>query len=128
MSVSKRGFWTGRILTGLAVAFLVLDAGMKVLRVTPVLQATAQLGFPDSSILLTGVLLLACTIVYVIPRTSVLGAILLTGYLGGATAAQVRVGNPAFETVFPTIVGLVIWSGIVLRDGRLRQLFPVRAL
>ncbi len=73
-----------------------------------------------------GVLLLVCTAVYVIPRTAVLGAILLTGYLGGATAAQVRVNHPLFETVFPVMFGVLIWAGAVLREDRLRALIPLR--
>ena len=112
--------WTGRVVSGLAVAFLLFDASMKLVRLPIVVAATEQLGFPQSSILLLGGVLLACTAIYAVPRTAALGAVLLTGYLGGAVAAHVRVGNPAFETVFPVIVGSLIWGGLLLRDGHLR--------
>jgi hypothetical protein len=118
--------WTGRILSALAVIFLAFDGSIKLMRLPVVLEATAQLGFPTSSIVLTGVMLLVCTLVYVIPRTSVVGAVLLTGYLGGAVAAQMRVGNPPFETVFPIIVGSVVWAGIFVRDRRVQALVAPR--
>ena len=118
--------WTGRILSALAVIFLAFDGSIKLMRLPVVLKATAQLGFPPSSIVLTGVMLLVCTLVYVIPRTSVVGAVLLTGYLGGAVAAQMRVGNPRFETVFPIIVGSVVWAGIFVRDRRVQALVARR--
>jgi DoxX-like family len=111
--------WIGRVLSGLAVVFLAFDATIKLVKHPAVLEATAQLGFPQSSIVPIGTLLLACTVIYVIPRTSMLGAVLLTGYLGGAVAAQFRVGNPPFETAFPIIVASVVWAGISLRDSRL---------
>jgi len=117
-----RKLWIGRILSALAVIFLAFDSSIKLMRLPVVLEATAQLGFPPSSIVLVGIVLLACTLVYVIPRTRVVGAVLLTGYLGGAVAAQMRVGNPPFETVFPIIVGSVIWAGILVRDHRVRAL------
>jgi len=117
-----RKLWTGRILSALAVIFLAFDSSIKLMRLPVVLEATAQLGFPPGSIVLVGIVLLACTLVYVIPRTRVVGAVLLTGYLGGAVAAQMRVGNPPFETVFPIIVGSVIWAGILVRDHRVRAL------
>jgi DoxX-like family len=112
--------WIGRVLSALAVIFLVFDATFKLVKHPAVLASTAQLGFPQSSIVLIGTLLLGCTVIYVIPRTSILGAVLLTGYLGGAVATQLRVGNPLFETVFPVIVASVAWAGIGLRDSRLR--------
>jgi hypothetical protein len=118
--------WTGRMLSALAVIFLAFDGSIKLMRLPVVLEATAQLGFPPSSIVLTGVMLLVCTLVYVIPRTSVVGAVLLTGYLGGAVAAQMRVGNPPFETVFPIIVGSVVWAGIFVRDRRVQALVAPR--
>ena len=106
--------------------FLIFDGVTKLIKVPQVVEATAQLGFPLSSIPVMGVLLLACTVLYAAPRTTVLGAILLTGYLGGATAANVRVSHPLFETVFPVIFAALIWAGTVLRDGRLRTLIPLR--
>jgi len=121
-----RKLWIGRILSALAVIFLAFDSSIKLMRLPVVLEATAQLGFPPGSIVLVGIVLLACTLVYVIPRTRVVGAVLLTGYLGGAVAAQMRVGNPPFETLFPIIVGSVIWAGILVRDHRVRALLASR--
>jgi hypothetical protein len=124
--VSMKPVWTGRVISGLAVLFLLFDGVTKVMKVAPVLQASAQLGFPVSLIVAIGAVLLICTLIYVIPSTSVLGAILLTGYLGGAVAIQARIGNPLFETFFPVIFGALIWAGIFLRDNRLRALIPLR--
>jgi hypothetical protein len=126
MITDTRRLWIGRILSALAVIFLAFDSSIKLMRLPVVLEATAQLGFPPGSIVLVGIVLLACTLVYVIPRTRVVGAVLLTGYLGGAVAAQMRVGNPPFETVFPIIVGSVIWAGILVRDHRVRALLASR--
>ena len=93
----------------------------------PVAEAFVRLGYPVPLGLGIGILELVCAVLYAIPRTSILGAILLTGYLGGATAANVRVGDPLFETLFPFIFGVVIWAGIFLRDDRLRALVPLRS-
>lgn len=109
----------GRVITGLVVAFLVFDGGTKVLRVTPVLEACARLGLGPERVVAIGALLLACTALYAIPRTAVLGAILVTGYLGGAVATHVRAGSSLFETVFPVGVGGLAWLGLALRDPRL---------
>ena len=114
--------WTGRVLSALAVIFLVFDAVIKLMRVPQVLQATAQLGYPESSIPVMAVLLLGSTFIYVVPRTRVLGAVLLTGYLGGAVATHLRVGNPLFEMTFPVMLGAIVWTGIVLSDARVRAL------
>ncbi len=119
--------WAGRIISALVVLFLLFDGVTKVMKVTPVLQASAKLGYPESLIPVIGIILLVCTALYVIPRTSILGAILLTGYLGGATASQVRIGSPLFETLFPVIFGVLIWAGIFLREDRLRALIPLRS-
>ncbi len=124
--VSKAARWSGRIISGLVVLFLLFDGVTKLVRVKPVLKAASQLGFSVPQVVGIGVLLLVCTAIYVIPRTSVLGAILLTGYLGGATAIQVRAANPVFETLFPVIFGVLVWAGLFLRDRRLRELVPVR--
>lgn len=121
-----KGVWAGRVLSALAVVFLAFDGAIKLTRVPAVLDATVQLGFPLSSIVPIGLTLLACTLIYVIPRTSVVGSVLLTGYLGGAVAAQVRVGHPLFETVFPIIVATVVWAGVFLRDSRARALLAPR--
>jgi hypothetical protein len=124
--VSMKAVWTGRVISGLVVLFLLFDGVTKVLKVAPVLQASAQLGFPVSLIVAIGAVLLICTVIYAIPSTSILGAILLTGYLGGAVAIQARIGNPLFETLFPIIFGVLVWAGIFLRDNRLRTLIPLR--
>jgi hypothetical protein len=107
--------------------FLLFDAIGKLLMVRPVLQAFAQLGFPVRFAVGIGSLLLACVIVYASPRTSILGAILLTAYLGGAVAIQLRAANPLFQMLFPAIFGVLIWAGIFLRDDRLRALVPLRS-
>ncbi|MCU1226054.1 MAG: Arginine/ornithine antiporter ArcD [Edaphobacter sp.] len=126
--VSKKTLLTGRILSGLAVLFLLMDGAMKLVHPlpAPVVEAQAQLGLPESLTFGIGILLLACTILYAIPRTSVFGAILLTGYLGGAIALQLRVGNPLFSHVlFPVYIALLIWGGLFLRENRLRELVPL---
>lgn len=127
-SASQATLWTARILTGLAAVFLLFDAGIKVLQLPPAVQGTIALGFPVGTVLGIGLLELACIILYAMPRTSVLGAILLTGYLGGAIASQVRVGAPLFSHVlFPTYIAAMAWAGLYLRDDRLRILVPIRA-
>ena len=126
-AVSKGSLWTGRILGALSTLFLLMDGVMKLIKPAPVVEATVRLGYPESVIQSLGIVLLVCTILYAIPRTSILGAILLTGYLGGAVAANVRVGNPLFShTLFPVYVALLVWGGLYLRDRRLRGLIPVR--
>jgi hypothetical protein len=117
---------TGRVLSGLVALFLVFDAVMKLIQEPHVLEAHDKLGYPRHLAVGLGVLLLCCTIVYAIPRTSVLGAILLTGYLGGAVSTHLRVGNPPFSLLFPVIFGALTWGGLYLRDGRLRALLPFR--
>jgi hypothetical protein len=124
---SRKGLWTGRILSSLAVLFLVFDGITKVMKESHVMAASAQLGFTPGMIVGIGFLLLICTAIYVIPRTSVLGAILLTGYLGGAVAINVRFGHSLFEAFFPVIFGTVVWAGIFVRDARLRALIPLRS-
>jgi hypothetical protein len=124
---SRGAVWTGRGLSGIAVLFLVFDSVGKLLRVQPVIDGTRELGYPVSSILPMGIVLLACAATYVFRPTSVLGAVLLTGYLGGAVATHLRVGNPLFtHMLFPIYVGFFIWGGLFLRDARLRALFPWR--
>ena len=116
----------GRIVTSLAVVFLIFDGGAKLFKVKQVIDASAQLGLPVHTIPLVGSLLLLSTLVYVIPQTAALGAVLLTGYLGGAIAVQLRAGNPLFETIFPVFVAAAIWGGLLLRDARLRALVRPR--
>ena len=124
--VSKKMLWTGRILSALAALFLLFDGVAKLFKPAPVVEATVQLGYPESVILGLGIVLTACTILYLVPRTSILGAILLTGYLGGAVATHVRVGGPLFSVIFPILFGVLVWGGLFLREGRLRALIPLR--
>src|SRR5580704_16962082 len=107
-SASKKMIWTGRIPTVLSGLFLLFDGAMKLVKPAPVVEATSHLGFPEG----VGLVLLACTILYLILRTAVLGAIFLTGYLGGAVAVQVRAGSASFETLFPVIFGALVWGGL----------------
>ena len=125
--ISKRRLWTGRILSGFAVLFLVFDAIVKFTKIAPVVDSFAQLGYPIGLAPTIGSIALVCVVLYVIPRTSVLGAILLTGYLGGAIASQLRIGSPLFSHVlFPVYVAALIWGGLYLRDEQLSALIPVR--
>lgn len=124
---SKPMLWTGRVLSVLVVLFLLLDCSMKVTDMEVVKTSMAQLGFPIGLDRLIGAIELVCLVLYAIPRTSVLGAILLTGLLGGAIASHVRVGDPLFSHVlFGVYVGLMAWGGLYLRDARLRVLIPLR--
>jgi DoxX-like family len=126
-SSSKKSVWIGRILSGLVVLFLIPDAIIKFIRPAPVVDTFTHLGLPLSLANALGILLLVCTAVYVFPRTSVLGAILLTGYLGGAVATHLRAGDPLLTHVlFPTYLGVLLWLGLFLRDDRLRGLIPLR--
>lgn len=124
--VSKGMLWTGRILSALATLFFLFDAVGKFVKPAAVVEATVKLGYPESVILPLGVVLLVCTILYMIPRTAVLGAILLTGYLGGAVATHVRAGGTLFEILFPVVFGIIVWGGLYARDARLRALIPLR--
>jgi DoxX-like family len=122
--VAKKQLWVGRIMSALPAVFLLVDGGMKLIKPKPVVEATVRLGYPESAIVGLGIVLLACTVVYLLPRTSVLGAILLTGYLGGAVATHVRVGESLFSIFFPVLLGVLVWVGLWLRDDRLRALLP----
>jgi len=121
-AMSKKTLWAGRILSALPALFLLVDAIMKLVKPAPVVTATVALGYPESVIRPLGIVLLICTVLYLIPRTAVLGAILLTGYLGGAVATHVRIGSGAFPLVFPVILGTLLWGGLYLRDEWLRSL------
>ena len=114
--------WAGRVLGALLVAFFLFDAVMKLFKPAPVVAGTLQLGFAESSIVPIGIALLLCTALYILRRTAVLGALLLTGYLGGAVAAQVRIGAPWFNIVFPAIFACMVWASLYLRDQRVRAL------
>jgi hypothetical protein len=118
---SKGSRWAGRILSGLAVLFLTWDGTIKLLALAPVVESFIRLGYPVSVSTSIGILELVCLALYVIPRTSVLGAVMLTGFLGGAIATHVRVEDPLFShTLFPIYVSLLVWGGLWLRDERLR--------
>src|SRR5258707_1689825 len=115
---SKGMLWTGRVLSGLMALFLVFDGVGHLMKPAPVVEAFARLGYPLSASVWIGLMALICTAIYVTPRTSVLGAILLTGYLAGAVSTDVRPGSTMFETIFPVILGLLVWTGIF---GRVAQ-------
>ena len=123
--VSRRSLWAGRVLSALIVLFLTWDGAMKVMKVPMVVEGSAKYGYQADTIFGIGVALLVCTALYAIPRTSVLGAILLTGYLGGATATHVRVSDNG-NIPFPVIFGVLVWLGLFLREKRLRALIPLR--
>ena len=126
-AVSKQSLWAGRVITALVVLFLTFDSVLKIVKAAPAVEGTVRLGYPESVLVPIGLVLLVCTAFYLITQTSVLGAILLTGYLGGAVATNVRVGNPLFGYVlFPVYVGILLWLGLYLRDERLRALVPFR--
>ncbi len=125
--VSKGMLWTGYIISGLVVLFMIFDGATKVMKVPQVIQASAKLGYDAAAVVGIGATLLICTALYVIPRTSIFGAILLTGYLGGAVDANVHSGTALFNISFPIIFGVLVWLGIYLRDQRLRALVPLRS-
>jgi DoxX-like family len=125
--VSQVAYRTGWVLSGLALAFFVMDAVMKLLALPVVLQASGQLGFVGETLARElGVILLACTVLYAIPSTAVLGAVLLTAYLGGAVASHLRLHDPLFTHILSGVYGgLLVWGGLYLRNQRLRALFPL---
>jgi hypothetical protein len=125
--VSKAAVWTGRVISGLVVLFMIFDGVTKVMKVRQVIDATIRIGFPVSTVVGIGITLLVCVALYVIPQTSILGAILLTGYFGGATAANIRAGSPLFNTGFAVGFGVLTWLGLYLRERRLRALVPLRS-
>jgi hypothetical protein len=125
--VSTKALWTGRVLSGLITAFLLFDAVIHILKPAPVVEGFARLNFPLRFAVPLGIIELVCIVLYVIPRTAILGAMLLTGYLGGAIAIQLPTGNSFFgEVLFPVYVAVMLWGGIYLRDERLRSLVPLR--
>ena len=123
-SNSKILIWAGRIVSTLVVLFCAFDGLMKVIKEPHVIAASAEFGFSNNEMVLIGVLMLACTVLYAIPRTAILGAVLLTGYLGGAVVSNLRVGHPVFECIFPVIFGALAWGGIFVREPRVRELIP----
>ena len=125
---SRTSIWTGRVLSGLGVLFMVFDGGAKVLDlIPPDVKAANSLGWPDDALPIVGAIALLCTALYVIPRTALLGAILLTGYFGGAIASHMRVESPLFtHTLFPIYIAAFFWLGLFLRDNRVRALLAPR--
>lgn len=123
--ISNGTRWAGRIISGLPVLFLLVDGAMKLFKPAPVVEATVRLGYSENTIVPIGIILLICTVLYLIPKTSVLGAILLTGYLGGAVATHVRAAAGAFPIVFPIVIGGLLWLGLYLRNRSLRVLVPL---
>lgn len=123
LMISNTQLWLGRIISTLAALFFLVDGVMKLLKPPVVVKATLQLGYAESAIVGIGTTLLVCTLLYIVPRSSRVGAILLTGYLGGAVASNVRAGMPLFSVVFPMISAGLVWGGLWLRDPRVRNLF-----
>ena len=120
---STKRRWAGRVVTALPVLFLIFDLAIKIAHIQPVTDAFARLGVPDHLAVTVGVLELVCLLIYLIPQTAVLGAILCTGFLGGAIMLHVRVGDPLFSHIlFPVYIGGLLWAGLYLRDPRLREL------
>ncbi len=118
--------WTGRILSVLSILFLLFDAGSHFAQPAPVVEAFRRLGFPLDRSFALAVIELVCVVVYAIPQTSVLGAVLVTGYLGGAVAVHMRVHDPVFDTIFPILLGVLVWAGVWLRNPRLRALITIQ--
>jgi len=128
MTENNKRPWAGYIVTAIPVLFLLMDTVGKFVRPEAVVKGTIELGYPETVIIPLGIILLVSVIIYVVPATSVLGAILLTGYLGGAVATHVRIGNPlATHILFPVYIGILVWLGLYLRDTRVRELLPIRA-
>lgn len=125
-STSPAMLWTGRVLSGLAILFFLMDGVMKLLKPAVVVTATLGLGYPESEIVGIGVVALISIVLYAVPRTATFGAILLTGYLGGAIASKVRIEAPLFDIVFALVFALFIWGGLWLRNPQLRALLPWR--
>ena len=120
--------WAGRVLTGLSAAFLLLDGGMKLVKARVSVEGTVQLGYPESAVAPIGAVLILCTLIYLVPRTAALGASLLTGYLGGAVATNLRIGAPLFaQVLFPVYFGVMVWGGLYWRDAKVSTLIPIRS-
>ena len=126
--LSKKMLWTGGILRGVAILFLLFDGVIHLMVIAPVVESFNQLGYPVDAAVALGVIELICLDLYVIPRTSFVGAIMLTGYLGGAVATQLRIHAPLFSTaLFPLYIGILVWGGLYLRNERLRALISLRS-
>lgn len=124
IGVSKGALWAARIISGLVAWFLLMDGAMKLVKPAFVVDETMRLGYAERVIVPIGIVLIVCTILYLVPKTAVLGAILLTGYLGGAVATHVRAGEPVFSVVFAIVFGVLVWLGLYLRNPTLRLLIP----
>ncbi|MEO8100439.1 MAG: DoxX family protein [Acidobacteriota bacterium] len=122
--VGKKSLWIGYALSGLSILFLLVDAGMKIAQASASVQGTVDLGYPESTVVPIGLALLVSVLLYAVPQTSFWGALLLTGYLGGAVATHVRVGAPLLA-FFPVFVAVMIWGGLACRDRRLRELISI---
>ena len=123
---SKAMVRTGYALSALAALFFLMDGGMKLAKPPVVVDATTKLGYSANAIIPLGIVLIVCTLLYLLPRTTVLGAILLTGYLGGAVATHVRASGTWFEILFPIVFGALVWGGLYLREARVREIVPLR--
>jgi hypothetical protein len=123
---SKGALWAGRVISALLILFLIFDGVTKLAKESHVVQGMAQGGFAPGLIVPFGITVLICTLLYAIPRTSVLGAVLLTGWLGGAVESMVHTGTMGLAFLFPAFFGVLVWLGLYLREERLRQLLPVR--
>lgn len=124
--VSMKAVWAGRVISALPVLMLLMGASMKLSQNKTAMEGFVKFGFPEGLAVKLGILELLCTIVYIIPQTSVLGAILMTGYLGGAVVTHVRVGDPIANILTPVLLGVMVWGGLFLRDKRLRELIPFK--
>lgn len=124
--VSNKLVWTGRVISVLVVLFLLFDGVMKVIKERHVIVATMKLGYSPDTVAGIGSILLVCVLAYMYPRTAITGAILITAYLGGAVAVQLRIRAPLVDTLFPIVVGILVWVGLYLRDERLHPLIPWR--
>lgn len=126
-AISKSRLWTAYIMNGVVILFMVFDSVIKLVKPAPVVEGTLEFGFAEHHIAVIGILGLLSTILYAVPRTSVLGAVMLTGYFGGAIATNLRMDNPLFSyTLFPVYIAILVWGGIWLRDDHLRKLIPFR--
>ena len=122
--VSKKMLWTGRVISAIPVLLMLFSASLKLLKAAPVVQGMPRYGYPESQIVIIGVLEFLSCVIYLIPNTAVLGAILMTGYLGGATATNFRVSDPSY--ILTILLGVFVWGGLFFRDARLRALIPFR--
>jgi len=124
--VTKTALWTGRVMSALPVLLVLFGSVMKLMKTAAVVEGFVRAGVPERLIIPVGVIELVCVIVYVVPRTAVLGAILMTGLLGGATITNLRIGNPTYP--LPIVCGMLAWGGLFMRDPRLRELIPLRKM